>query len=416
MASVTVSKSTTKAKPAAVSASYTFSYKGTDRKGNTVQGEISGSSPAIVKAQLAKQGINAKNIKKQSNTSRGKSIKPADIAVFSRQMATMMKAGVPLVQSFEIVADGVDNPNLRRLVLNIRDSVAAGGGFANALRMHPKYFDELFCNLVESGEQSGALETMLDRIATYKEKTEALKGKIKKALTYPIAVIVVAIVVTGILLVKVVPQFAETFSSFGANLPAFTLFVLHLSELAQASWWIILFAIIGAVFGFAELRRRSPKFAYAIDKYILKAPIFGQIIYLSVMARFARTLSTTFAAGVPLIDALTSVAGAAGNKIYYDAIIKVREEVSTGIQLNTALKARGIFPTLMVQMASIGEESGSLDSMLDKVASYYEEAVDNMVASLTSLMEPMIMSVLGVLVGGLMIAMYLPIFQLGQVV
>lgn len=415
MASVTLSKSTTKAKPA-VSASFTFSYKGTDRKGNTVQGEISGSSPAIVKAQLAKQGINAKSIKKQSNTSRGKSIKPADIAVFSRQMATMMKAGVPLVQSFEIVADGVDNQNLRRLVLNIRDSVAAGGGFANALRMHPKYFDELFCNLVESGEQSGALETMLDRIATYKEKTEALKGKIKKALTYPIAVIVVAIVVTGILLVKVVPQFAETFSSFGANLPAFTLFVLHLSDLAQAYWWMILIIIAGTVFGFIELRRRSPKFAYLIDKYILKLPIFGQIVYLSVMARFARTLSTTFAAGVPLIDALTSVAGAAGNKIYYDAIIQVREDVSTGIQLNTALKTRGIFPTLMVQMASIGEESGSLDSMLDKVASYYEEAVDNMVSSLTSLMEPMIMSVLGVLVGGLMIAMYLPIFQLGQVV
>lgn len=415
MASVTLSKSTTKAK-SAVSASFTFSYKGTDRKGNTVQGEISGSSPAIVKAQLAKQGINAKSIKKQSNTSRGKSIKPADIAVFSRQMATMMKAGVPLVQSFEIVADGVDNQNLRRLVLNIRDSVAAGGGFANALRMHPKYFDELFCNLVESGEQSGALETMLDRIATYKEKTEALKGKIKKALTYPIAVIVVAIVVTGILLVKVVPQFAETFSSFGANLPAFTLFVLHLSDLAQAYWWMILIIIAGTVFGFIELRRRSPKFAYLIDKYILKLPIFGQIVYLSVMARFARTLSTTFAAGVPLIDALTSVAGAAGNKIYYDAIIQVREDVSTGIQLNTALKTRGIFPTLMVQMASIGEESGSLDSMLDKVASYYEDAVDNMVSSLTSLMEPMIMSVLGVLVGGLMIAMYLPIFQLGQVV
>lgn len=415
MASVTINKSTAKAKVAAP-VSQTFSYKGTDRRGNKVQGEISGSSQAIVKAQLTKQGINAKSIKKQSTTSRGKSIKPADIAVFARQMATMMKAGVPLVQSFEIVADGGDNQNMRRLVLSIRDSVAAGGGFANALRMHPKYFDELFCNLVDSGEQAGALETMLDRIATYKEKTEALKGKIKKALTYPIAVIVVAIVVTGILLVKVVPQFAETFSSFGADLPAFTLFVLHLSDLAQAYWWMILLIIIGSVFGFIELRKRSAKFAYALDKYILKLPIFGQIIYLSVMARFARTLSTTFAAGVPLIDALTSVAGAAGNKVYYDAIIQVREDVSTGIQLNAALKSRGIFPTLMVQMAAIGEESGSLDSMLDKVASYYEEAVDNTVDSLTALMEPMIMSILGVLVGGLMIAMYLPIFQLGQVV
>lgn len=259
-------------------------------------------------------------------------------------------------------------------------------------------------------------ETMLDRIATYKEKTEALKAKIKKALTYPIAVIVVAIVVTGILLVKVVPQFAETFSSFGAELPAFTLFVLHLSELAQANWFYILIAMVGSVFLFREAIKRSPAFAYAVDKYVLKLPIFGKIIYLSVMARFARTLATTFAAGVPLIDALTSVAGAAGNRIYADAIIKVREDVSTGIQLNTALKAKAIFPTLLIQMSAIGEESGALDAMLDKVATYYEEAVDNMVDSLTSLLEPMIMSVLGVLVGGLMIAMYLPIFQIGQAV
>jgi type IV pilus assembly protein PilC len=327
-----------------------------------------------------------------------------------------MKAGVPLVQAFEIVADGLENANLRKMILQIKDSVAAGGGFANALREHPKYFDELFCNLVDSGEQSGALETMLDRIATYKEKTEALKAKIKKALTYPTAVVVVAIIVTGILLVKVVPQFASTFSGFGADLPAFTLFVLHLSELAQAYWLYILIIMIGTVFGVKELARRSPKFAYLIDKYILKLPIIGQIIYLSIMARFSRTLATTFAAGVPLIDALTSVAGAAGNKIYADAIVKVRDDVSTGIQLNTALKARGIFPTLLIQMASIGEESGALDAMLDKVAVYYEEAVDNMVDSLTSLLEPMIMSVLGVLVGGLLIAMYLPIFQLGAVV
>jgi len=417
MASITVNKATpAKARAKQIAASHTYSYKGADRKGTIVEGELSGSSPAIVKAQLMKQGITVKNIKKLSPTRGGRSIKAADIAVFSRQMATMMKAGVPLVQSFDIVADGVDNQNLRRLILTIRDSVAAGGGFANALRMHPKYFDDLFCNLVESGEQSGALETMLDRIASYKEKTEALKGKIKKALTYPIAVVVVAIVVTGILLVKVVPTFAETFSSFGADLPAFTLFVLHLSELAQAYWWLISLGMVAAVIIFSQLRRRSPAFAYAIDKYILKMPIFGQIIYLSVMARFARTLSTTFAAGVPLIDALTSVAGAAGNKIYYDAIIKVREEVSTGIQLNVALKTRKIFPSLMIQMAAIGEESGSLDAMLDKVASYYEEAVDNMVSNLTALLEPMIMSILGVLVGGLMIAMYLPIFQLGQVV
>jgi type IV pilus assembly protein PilC len=415
MATISASKTApTKAKT--IQAPTIYSYKGVDRKGNVIQSEISGINPTVIKAQLLKQGITVKTLKKQSENRGGKSIKPADIAVFSRQMATMMKAGVPLVQSFEIVADGVDNQNLRRLILSIRDSVAAGGGFANALRMHPKYFDDLFCNLVESGEQSGALETMLDRIATYKEKTEALKAKIKKALTYPISVIIVAIVVTGILLVKVVPQFAATFSGFGAELPAFTKFVMQLSEYAIAYWFWFIIGMVAFGVGFVQLKRRSEAFAYAIDRYTLKIPIIGQILYLSVMARFARTLSTTFAAGVPLIDALTSVAGAAGNRIYYDAIIKVREEVSTGIQLNTALKARGIFPSLLIQMSAIGEESGSLDAMLDKVAIYYEDAVDNMVDTLTSLLEPMIMSVLGVLVGGLLIAMYLPIFNLGQVV
>lgn len=409
----------TAAKAKQIPTTNTYVYKGVDKKGNKIQGEINGGSPTIVKTLLAKQGISVRSVSKKAKPlfgASGKAIKPADIAVFSRQMATMMKAGVPLVQAFDIVADGLENPNLRKLVLQLRDSVASGSGFANSLKAHPKYFDDLFCNLVEAGEQSGALETMLDRIATYKEKTEALKAKIKKALTYPIAVIVVAIVVTGILLVKVVPQFAETFSSFGAELPAFTLFVLNLSELAQAYWFYILIGMVSFFFGFKEATRRSASFAYLVDKYALKLPIIGQIIYLSVMARFARTLATTFAAGVPLIDALTSVAGAAGNRIYSDAIIKVRDDVSTGIQLNTALKAKAIFPTLLIQMAAIGEESGALDSMLDKVAVYYEDAVDNMVDSLTSLLEPMIMSVLGVLVGGLMIAMYLPIFQIGQVV
>lgn len=421
MATISATKNKT-AKPPARKTSVTtntYVYKGVDKRGQKIQGEINGISPAIVKAQLLKQGIAAKTVTKKSKPlfgSRGKAIKPADIAVFSRQMATMMKAGVPLVQAFDIVADGLENPNLKTLVLSIRDTVASGGGFAVALREHPKYFDDLFCSLVDAGEQSGALETMLDRIATYKEKTEALKAKIKKALTYPIAVVLVAIVVTGILLVKVVPQFAETFSGFGAELPAFTLFVLHLSELAQAYWLYILVGIIASIFIFKEAVKRSPKLAYAVDKYILKVPIVGQILYLSVMARFARTLSTTFAAGVPLIDALTSVAGAAGNRLYSEAITKVREDVSTGLQLNTALKTRAIFPTLLVQMSAIGEESGALDAMLDKVAVYYEEAVDNMVDSLTSLLEPMIMAVLGVLVGGLMIAMYMPIFQLGAVV
>jgi type IV pilus assembly protein PilC len=417
--SASATKARTASKAKQIPTTNTYVYKGVDKRGNKIQGEINGGSPTIVKTLLAKQGITTRSVTKKAKPlfgASGKAIKPADIAVFSRQMATMMKAGVPLVQAFDIVADGLENPNLRKLVLQLRDSVAAGGGFANSLREHPKYFDDLFCNLVDAGEQSGALETMLDRIATYKEKTEALKAKIKKAMTYPIAVVVVAIIVTGILLVKVVPQFAETFSSFGAELPAFTLFVLGLSEFAQAYWFIILISMVGAVFVFKQAVQRSPRFAYFVDKYMLKVPIIGQILYLSVMARFARTLATTFAAGVPLIDALTSVAGAAGNRIYSEAIIKVRDDVSTGIQLNTALKAKAIFPTLLVQMAAIGEESGALDAMLDKVAVYYEEAVDNMVDSLTSLLEPIIMSVLGVLVGGLMIAMYLPIFQLGAIV
>lgn len=417
---VTTQKSKPSAKPKKVGTTTSvFIYKGVDKKGAKIQSEISGTSAALVKAQLLKQGIVVKSVTKKSKPlfgGGGKAIKPADIAVFSRQMATMMKAGVPLVQAFDIVAEGVENTNLQKLITTIRDSVASGAGFAPSLREHPKYFDDLFCNLVEAGEQSGALETMLDRIATYKEKTEALKAKIKKALTYPIAVVVVAIIVTGILLVKVVPQFAETFGSFGANLPAFTLFVLHLSEVAQEWWFYILILLIGGVFALKEVHRKSDKFAFAVDRYMLKLPIVGQILFLSVMARFARTLATTFAAGVPLIDALTSVAGAAGNRVYQEVIIKVREDVSTGIQLNTSLRNHKIFPTLLVQMASIGEESGALDEMLDKVAIYYEEAVDNMVDSLTSLLEPMIMAVLGILVGGLMIAMYLPIFQLGQVV
>lgn len=395
-----------------------FLYKGVDKKGKKVEGEITGTSSAIVKAQLLKQGIRAQNVRKKPKPLFGgkKSIKPMDIAIFTRQMATMMKAGVPLVQSFDIVADGLDNPTLAELIRAIREDVASGTGFASSLKKHPKYFDDLFCNLVESGEQSGSLETMLDRIATYKEKTERLKAKIKKAMTYPIAVVVVAIVVTGILLVKVVPQFAETFSSFGADLPAFTLFVLGLSEFAQAYWLQSLVVIVVSGVIFKSLKQRNKSFAVALDRLILKIPIIGQIVYQSIIARFARTLSTTFAAGVPLIDALESVSGATGNAIYESAVLRVRDEVSTGTQLNIALRQTKMFPSMLLQMTTIGEESGSLDEMLDKVATYYEEAVDNLVDSLTSLLEPMIMSVLGVLVGGLMVAMYLPIFQLGQVV
>lgn len=403
----------------ATATSELYIYKGIDKRGNKVSGEVSSQSGAMAKAQLLKQGIRVNAVRRKPKPMFGggkKKIKPMDIALFTRQMATMMKAGVPLVQSFDIVAGGAENKTLQELILSIKEDVAAGGGFAASLRKQPKYFDDLFCNLVESGEQSGSLETMLDRIATYKEKTEQLKAKIKKAMTYPIAVVVVAIVVTGILLVKVVPQFAETFSSFGADLPAFTLFVLHLSQLAQDYWFIVLGVMIVFFLSFGKLKEKSKTFRDLIDKYSLRIPVVGDILYQSIVARFARTLSTTFAAGVPLIDALQSVAGATGNSVYESAVLRIREEVSTGTQLNVAINHTKVFPPMLIQMATIGEESGALDEMLDKVANYYEEAVDNLVDSLTSLLEPMIMSVLGILVGGLMVAMYLPIFQIGQVV
>ena len=397
---------------------YLFVYRGKNRKGEKVQGEIKADNLMTVKGQLRKQGIISTSIKKKPKPlfSRAKKIVPADIALFTRQLATMMKAGVPLVQAFDIVADGFDKPAMRELIMQIRDDVAAGGSFANALRKSPRYFDDLFCSLVDSGETAGALETMLDRVATYKEKTEQLKAKIKKALTYPIAVLVVALVVTAILLIKVVPVFAETFSSFGADLPAFTLFVLGLSEMMQEYWLLVLIVTGVALYAFKEAHFRSAKFAYAVDRYALKLPIIGSIIYHAVVARFARTLATTFAAGVPIVDALESVAGAAGNALYRDAILQVRDDVTTGIQLQVAIKARKMFPILLQQMTAIGEESGALDEMLEKAALHYEELVDNSVDNLTSLLEPLIMSVLGVLVGGLMIAMYLPIFQLGNVV
>jgi type IV pilus assembly protein PilC len=402
----------------ATSVSQVFIYKGVDKKGQKVEGEVNSTSPALAKAQLIKQGVMAKTVRKKPKPLFGgsKPIKPMDIALFTRQMATMMKAGVPLVQSFEIVAGGSEKQSLADLVNKIKEDVASGTSFATSLRKHPKYFDDLFCNLVDSGEQSGALETMLDRIATYKEKTEQLKAKIKKAMTYPAAVVVVAVVVTGILLVKVVPQFAETFSSFGADLPAFTLFVLNLSNLAQAHWLKILIGIGIAIFAFGKAKEKSEAFRHALDRLMLRLPIVGQIVYNSIVARYARTLSTTFAAGVPLIDALTSVAGATGNYIYENGVLRIRDETATGTQLHVAMDSTKLFPPMVIQMTTIGEESGALDEMLDKSATYYEEQVDNMVDNLTTLLEPLIMSVLGVLVGGLLIAMYLPIFQIGQAV
>lgn len=396
----------------------TFSWEGTDRKGSKIKGESSGQSPALIKAQLRKQGINPTKVRKKSISlfSSGKKIKPMDIALFARQMATMMKAGVPLLQSFDIIGEGLDNPNMRKLVDDIKQHVAAGNSFAAALRTRPLYFDDLFCNLVDAGEQAGALEDLLDRVATYKEKTEALKAKIKKAMNYPMAVIAIAVIVSCILLIKVVPQFKEVFSSFGADLPAFTLFVVGLSEGLQEYWYVFIFSIVGFIFTFQTAHKRSEKFRNWLDRALLKAPIVGDIIYKSSVARYARTLSTTFAAGVPLVEALDSVAGATGNIVFKNAVNKIKQDVTSGMQLNFSMRATEVFPSMAIQMTAIGEESGALDTMLDKVASYYETEVDNAVDGLTALMEPLIMSVLGVLIGGLIIAMYLPIFQLGAVV
>lgn len=395
-----------------------FKWEGTDKKGAKVTGEISGVNPALVKAQLRKQGINPLKVRKKTASlfSAGKRIKPMDIALFTRQMATMMKAGVPLLQSFDIIGDGVENQNMRKLVDEVKQEVAAGNSFANSLRKKPMYFDELYCNLVDSGEQSGALETLLDRVATYKEKTEQLKAKIKKAMTYPIAVLLVAVIVTMILLIKVVPQFRDVFKGFGAELPAFTQMVVNLSEALQTWWFVILIVTFGAVFGIGQFYKRSQKFRDSVDRGVLKLPIIGDIVYKSAVARYARTLSTTFAAGVPLVDALDSVSGATGNIVFKNAVGKIKQDVSTGMQLNFSMRTTGVFPSMAIQMTAIGEESGALDTMLDKVASFYEEEVDNAVDNLTTLMEPMIMAVLGVLVGGLIVAMYLPIFTLGSVV
>ncbi|MCR9105880.1 MAG: type II secretion system F family protein [Gammaproteobacteria bacterium] len=396
-----------------------YVWTGTDRSGHAGGGEIHAVSQTMAKAQLRQQGIVPKRVKRKPKPlfgASGKPVQPADIAIFTRQLATMLKAGVPLVQSFEIVEDGTDKPRMKSLISGIRVDVASGSGLAPSLAKHPRYFDDLFCSLIASGEDSGTLEVMLDRVATYKEKTEALKKKIKKAMTYPTAVICVAAVVTGILLIKVVPVFAKTFQNFGSELPAFTQLVMSISEFTQSWWWVILGVMIALFFTFRELKIRSVAFAEGLDRLALRAPVVGGIVHDAVIARFSRTLSTTFAAGVPLVDALNSTAGAAGNSVYRKAIIRIRDDVTSGSSLYNAIKSTGVFPHMLLQMVSIGEESGALDEMLDKVATHYEEAVDNAVDSLSSLLEPIIMSVLGILVGGLMIAMYLPIFMLGSVI
>lgn len=395
-----------------------FTWMGTDKSGKRINGEISAKSNTVAATELRRMGIRVVRIKKKPKplfTSKAK-ITTKDIAVFSRQLATMLEAGVPLVQSFDIIGKGHENMSMQELLLGIKADIEGGDTLAEALGKRPLYFDELFCNLVAAGEQAGVLETLLDKIATYKEKTESLKAKIKKALTYPISVLVVAAVVTSILLIFVVPVFEELFQSFGADLPAFTQFVIDLSRWMQEYWWMVLGSVGGAVYTLLYFKKRSRAFNQFLDRVLLKIPAIGMILHKSAIARFSRTLATMSAAGVPLVEALASVAGATRNIVYADAVLKMRDDVSTGQQLQYSMQQAKLFPHMVIQMVAIGEESGSIDSMLSKVADFFEEEVDNAVDNLSSLMEPLIMSVLGVIIGGLIIAMYLPIFKLGAVV
>ncbi|GAA69272.1 type II secretion system F family protein [Pseudoalteromonas sp. BSi20429] len=398
----------------------TFQWVGVSARGKRLEGELSGNSIALVKAQLRKQGITPSKVKRKAKPLFGlqsvQKITPKDISLVTRQIATMLMAGVPLIQSIEMIGTGATNKSLGKLMETIADEVKAGQPLSTALRKHPRYFDDLYCDLVASGEQSGALDRIFDRVALYKEKSEALKSKIKKAMFYPISVLVVALIVTSILLIFVVPQFQEIFAGFGAELPPFTLFVIGISDFMQAYWWIILIGMFAFGYAFKEAKLRSLKLRDATDRAILKLPVIGMILNKAAVARYARTLSTTFAAGVPLVDALDSAAGASGNAVYRYAILDIKVEVSSGNQMNWAMRNSKIFPDMVIQMVAIGEESGSLDGMLAKVATIYEQEVDDAVDGLSSLLEPLIMAVLGVLVGGLIIAMYLPIFQLGAVI
>lgn len=395
-----------------------FIWEGVNKQGHKIKGEETALSIDLVKASLRKQGITPKKVKKKPQSLFGgpKKITPGDIAVFSRQLATMLKAGVPLVQSFGIVGEGHENPAMRDLILSIKTDVEAGGTFHQALQKHPDHFDALFCNLVDAGEQAGALETLLEKIATYKEKTESLKAKIKKALVYPISVLVVALIVTVILLMFVVPVFADMFKGFGADLPVFTQFVVGLSDGFLANWYIIFGVMFGVIITLKYLKKNSEAFNLWLDKFVLKAPVVSELTNKAAIARFSRTLATMFTAGVPLVEAMDSVAGAAGNRVYTKAILRVRDDISAGQQLQVSLQQSGLFPNMVIQMVAIGEESGALDDMLSKVADYYEEQVDNAVDSLTAMMEPMIMVFLAIVIGGLVIAMYLPIFMMGDAI
>lgn len=400
---------------------HTFFWIGTDRHGQRVKGQSEGPNEAMVRAILRRQQIRPLHVRRKRQVfgiggQRGRRVKPGDIAVFSRQLATMLAAGVPLVQSLDIVARGATNKNLKQLVSDIGNDIEAGLPLAEALARHPRHFDELYVNLVSAGERSGALESLLDKIAAYKEKTEAIKAKVRKALFYPSAVIAVAIVVVGILLYFVVPQFQSLFAGFGADLPAFTLLIIALSHQIQSWWWIILLAMAGTGYGFVVARRRSRTFRRALDRVVLRVPVVGGIVYNAAVARFSRTLATMFAAGVPLVDALDSVARAAGNVVFEDAVFQMRNQVSSGQSLALATENTGRFPSMAHQMIKIGEEAGALDTMCARVADFYEAEVDDQVDVLSSLLEPMIMAVIGILVGGIVIGMYLPIFKLGSVV
>ncbi|MET0498139.1 MAG: type II secretion system F family protein [Steroidobacteraceae bacterium] len=394
-----------------------YNWQGTDRKGKRQKGRMLAVSEAAVKAELRRQGVVAKRVTKENQLFKsGKKVSAEDIALFARQLATMLQAGIPMVQCFDIIGNGHDKPSVQKLVLAIKSDIEAGTSLHEALAKHPLYFDDLFVNLVEAGEQAGALETLLDKIATYKEKTEALKKKIKKALFYPAAVLIVAVIVTTILLIFVIPQFESLFQGFGADLPAFTQMVINLSRFVQAKGWLIAIIAGGAGYAFFYFKKRSRPMRRSLDRMMLKAPVVGPILVKAAIARFSRTLSTMFAAGVPLVEALTSVAGATGNIVFEEGTLKIRDQVATGQRLQRSMEETGLFPNMVVQMIAVGEESGSLDTMSSKVADFYEADVDAAVDAMSSLLEPIIMAILGVLVGGMVIAMYLPIFKLGAVV
>ncbi len=395
-----------------------FAWEGVDKQGKKVKGEMEAASAAFVKATLRRQGINPLKVAKRAKPlfQIKKKITPKDISVFTRQLATMLIAGIPIAQAFDIVGKGHENPSMQELILSIKQDVESGTNLTQALGKYPLYFDALYCNLVAAGEQAGILDGILEKLATYKEKIEAIKSKIKSALFYPTAVIVVAFIITAVLLVFVIPQFESLFQGFGADLPALTKMVIALSRGFQEWWWAIIGGIVGTVVFIGYSYKRSPKMQHALDRTLLRMPVIGEIVRKATIARFSRTLSTMFAAGVPLVEALDSVAGASGNRVYYEGTLAIKSDVSTGTQLQAAMNNTGLFPNMVVQMVAIGEESGELDAMLAKVADFYEQEVDDAVAGMSSLLEPIIMVFLGVVIGGLVVAMYLPIFKIAAVV